>query len=151
MFPALSKEVRMNFGQMMNMALEPTPPSCLSGTTGTSFSYPVNKQHTVCHGKIIHLDKPLPSEALSCGVHCHQPKRDNTQPDPGNASSGFNRKFSHAFLACSKGCSCSEVGMDFLFCSLEKRDSMAFSPKSWDTEQVDDNPLWRTTLSHMLL
>lgn len=31
-------------------------------------------------GKIIHLDKPLLSEALSCGVHCHQPKHDNTQP-----------------------------------------------------------------------
>lgn len=51
MFPALSKEVHMTFGQMMNMALEPTLPSCLSGETGMSISYPVNKQHTVCHGE----------------------------------------------------------------------------------------------------
>lgn len=31
-------------------------------------------------GKIIHLDKLLLLEVLCCGVHCHQPKRDNSQP-----------------------------------------------------------------------
>lgn len=31
-------------------------------------------------GKIIDLDKHLLLEALSCGVHYHQPKRDNNQP-----------------------------------------------------------------------
>lgn len=30
-------------------------------------------------GKIIHLDKHLLLEALCCGVHYHQPKRDNNQ------------------------------------------------------------------------
>lgn len=61
---------------MMSVALKPTPPPCLRGATGTSFSYPVNKQHTVgawssATGKIIHLDKHLLLEALSCGVYYH--------------------------------------------------------------------------------
>ena len=55
--------------------------------------------------KIIHLDKHLLLEALSCGVHYQQPKRDNNQPalTQEMQAQGHTGKVSQAYLTFPEG------------------------------------------------